>query len=89
MAKSFNPDIIISDIMMPEIDGFGFRKMLLEDIQLKSIPFVFLTAKNSEKDILEGYDLDITDYVLKTSGTKVVVAKVSAIIRILVKKDKK
>jgi phosphoserine phosphatase RsbU/P len=89
MAKSLIPDIIISDIMMPNIDGFTFRKMVLNDLQLKSIPFVFLTAKNSEKDILDGYNLDITDYVLKTSGTKVVVAKVSAVLNSLGKERQK
>ncbi|MGA8265580.1 MAG: response regulator [Ignavibacteriaceae bacterium] len=80
LAKSIQPDIIISDIMMPEIDGFEFRKMLLKDENLKDIPFVFLTAKGEESDILEGYELGITDYVIKTAGPKVVVAKVSAII---------
>ena len=89
IAKSISPDIIISDIMMPNIDGFTFRKMVLDDLQLKSIPFVFLTAKNNEKDILDGYNLDITDYVIKTSGTKVVVAKVSAILKSLGKERQK
>lgn len=89
IAKSLTPDIIISDIMMPNIDGFTFRKMVLDDLQLKSIPFVFLTAKNNEKDILDGYNLDITDYVIKTSGTKVVVAKVSAILNSLGKERQK
>lgn len=89
IAKNSNPDIIISDIMMPNIDGFTFRKMVLDDLQLKSIPFVFLTAKNNEKDILDGYNMDITDYVVKTSGTKVVVAKVSAILNSLGKERQK
>lgn len=88
-AKNFYPDIIISDVMMPGIDGFMFRRMVLEDSQLKSLPFVFLTSKNDEKDILEGYDLDITDYVLKTSGTKVIIAKLAAIINSLGKERQK
>ena len=46
---------------MPEVDGFEFRKMLIEDPLLKKIPFVFLTAKGDEDDILQGYDLDIED----------------------------
>ena len=83
LAKKSQPDIIISDIMMPEIDGFEFRKMLLEDDNLRGIPFVFLTAKGEESDILDGYELGITDYVIKTAGPKVVVAKVSAIIKSL------
>ncbi|GAB4294140.1 MAG: hypothetical protein Kow0098_15540 [Ignavibacteriaceae bacterium] len=83
------PDIIISDIMMPKTDGFAFRKQLLEKEELKSIPFIFLTAKESESDILDGYDLDITEYVLKTAGPKVVAAKVKAIIKSLFKERNK
>ncbi len=88
-VKSSVPDLIISDIMMPEIDGFQFRKMLLTDDNLRSIPFVFLTSKGNEDDILDGYDLGITDYVLKTAGPRVVVAKVSAIIKSLGKERQK
>ena len=81
LLKSFRPDLIISDVMMPDKDGFQFRKMLLEDDALQSIPFVFLTSKNEEDAILKGYDLEITDYVTKESGPKVVVAKLSAIVK--------
>ncbi len=88
-AKISIPDIIISDIMMPGIDGFQFRKMLLTNNDLKSIPFIFLTSKGEEDDILDGYDLGITDYVLKTAGPRVVVAKVSAIIKSLGKERQK
>ncbi|HMN17681.1 MAG: response regulator [Ignavibacteriaceae bacterium] len=77
------PDIIVSDIMMPKTDGFQFRRMILNDPVLKDIPFIFLTAKGTEEDILDGYDLGITDYVVKTAGPKLVVAKVSAIIKSL------
>ncbi len=74
------PELIISDIMMPEMDGFEFRREILKDEFLKTIPFVFLTAKGADEDILEGYDLDIQDYIIKTSSTKVVIAKVKAIV---------
>jgi len=83
IANNFHPDIIISDIMMPGTDGFQFRKKLLEDDELKSVPFIFLTAKSTDEDILDGYDLGITDYVVKTAGPKIVIAKVSAIIKSL------
>ncbi len=88
-AQEFNPDLIISDIMMPEKDGFEFRRMLLANDSLKGIPFVFLTSKGEEDDILEGYDLGIADYVLKTAGPRVVVAKVSAIVKSLGKERQK
>ncbi len=81
LAKSFKPDIIVSDIMMPEVDGYQFRKQLLEDPQLKYTPFIFLTAKGDESDILEGYDLNIEDYIVKTSGSKIVLAKINALLK--------
>ena len=81
--KSFTPDLILSDIMMPGTDGFQFRKKLLENEEFRTIPFIFLTAKGEETDILEGYELGITDYVVKTAGPKVVVAKVNAILKSL------
>jgi sigma-B regulation protein RsbU (phosphoserine phosphatase) len=80
-VKIFLPDLIISDIMMPEVDGFEFRRMLLADPELKSIPFIFLTAKGSEEDILQGYELDIQEYIIKTASPKIVLAKVSALIK--------
>lgn len=83
------PDVIVSDIMMPKIDGFEFRKMILDIPSLKDIPFIFLTAKGSEEDILDGYDLGITDYVVKTAGPKVVVAKVTSIVKSLNNERKK
>jgi sigma-B regulation protein RsbU (phosphoserine phosphatase) len=83
MIKSIMPDIIISDIMMPKTDGYQFRKMLLEDSSISAIPFIFLTAKGDEQDILDGYNLDVADYIVKTAGPKVVVAKVKAIVKSL------
>ncbi|MGE5435706.1 MAG: response regulator [Syntrophothermus sp.] len=88
-AKEFLPDIIISDIMMPFVDGFTFRRMLLDDPDLRTIPFIFFTARGQENDILDGYELGIHDYVIKTSGPKVVVAKVKAIIKSLDKERHK
>lgn len=85
LAHKNKPDIIISDVMMPEMDGFEFRKKLIEDDELKSIPFVFLTAKGAEDDILQGFDLEIEDYIIKTSSPKIVIAKVSAILKSLEK----
>jgi sigma-B regulation protein RsbU (phosphoserine phosphatase) len=80
-VKSFEPDLIISDIMMPRVDGFEFRKRLVADEKLKSIPFIFLTAKTSEEDILQGYDYDIQEYIVKTSSPKIILAKLKAILK--------
>jgi phosphoserine phosphatase RsbU/P len=84
-AEKLRPDLIISDVMMPEVDGYEFRRRILENPELKQIPFVFLTAKGEEDDILQGFDLEVEDYILKTSSPKVVIAKVSAILKSLEK----
>ncbi len=89
LAKANPPDIIVSDIMMPRIDGYKFRTMLLEDNDLKSIPFIFLTAKEEEKDILDGYELGINDYVIKNTGPRILTAKINAIIKSLRKERQK
>ena len=84
-AEKLHPDLIISDVMMPEVDGYEFRRNILANPELKQIPFVFLTAKGEEDDILHGFDLEVEDYILKTSSPKVVIAKVSAILKSLEK----
>lgn len=84
-ALNEKPDLIISDIMMPGVDGFEFRKLLLRENELKGIPFIFLTAKGEEDDILHGYELEIEDYIIKTSSPKVIIAKVNAILKSLEK----
>ena len=89
LAKADPPDIIVSDIMMPNVDGFQFRRMLLECEDLKSIPFIFLTAKEEESEILEGYELGINDYVIKTAGPKILTAKIKAMIKSLHKERQK
>ena len=88
-ARDFKPDIIVSDIMMPEVDGHQFRKRVLEDSSLKLIPFIFLTAKGDETDILEGYDLHVEDYIVKTSGPKIVLAKINAVLKAFEKEREK
>lgn len=89
LAETIKPDLIISDIMMPEVDGYAFRKKLLANPELKKIPFVFLTAKGDEEDVLQGYDLEIEDYIIKTSSPKIVLAKVSAILKTIEKERSK
>lgn len=76
IAHEFKPDLIISDYIMPGIDGFQFRKMLLDDASLKDIPFAFLTSRGDEGAILDGYNLKIKDYLLKDTSSKVLVAKI-------------
>lgn len=64
-AKQINPDIIICDIMMPEIDGYGVLEALSKDRETVNIPFIFLSAKTEHKDIRKGMDLGADDYLTK------------------------
>ena len=89
LIKNVQPDLIVADVMMPEIDGFEFREMLLRDNELASIPFVFLSNLGSDQQVLHGFDNDITDYILKASGYKIVVAKISALLKSLSKERRK
>ncbi|ASB50115.1 hybrid sensor histidine kinase/response regulator transcription factor [Alkalitalea saponilacus] len=64
-AKKNNPDIIISDIMMPEMDGFEMCRELRDDINTSHIPVVFLTAKTMQEDEIKGLRLGAVDYIFK------------------------
>jgi DNA-binding response OmpR family regulator len=64
-AKKFVPDIIICDIMMPELDGYGVLKILSKEKKTQHIPFVFLTAKTEHKDIRKGMEMGADDYLTK------------------------
>ena len=65
LAKSTKPDLILCDVMMPEIDGFGVLKALRADAATASIPFIFLTAKGEKVDIRSGMNLGADDYLTK------------------------
>ncbi len=64
-AKENHPDIIVCDIMMPEVDGYGVLEDLSADENTKHIPFIFLSAKTEHKEIRKGMDLGADDYLTK------------------------
>ncbi|MEM0998024.1 MAG: response regulator [Bacteroidota bacterium] len=65
MARTHVPDMILCDIMMPEMDGYGVLYMLTKDPLTASIPFIFLTAKADRSDIRKGMTLGADDYLTK------------------------
>ncbi len=65
IARDYRPDLIICDIMMPEMDGIGVIRELQNDIQEATIPFIFLTAKTDKVDIRTGMELGASDYLTK------------------------
>ncbi|MBS1595075.1 MAG: response regulator [Bacteroidetes bacterium] len=65
MAIKEKPDLIICDIMMPELDGYGVLHMLGRQTETASIPFIFLTAKTERADIRKGMEMGADDYLTK------------------------
>ena len=59
------PDLILSDITMPEMDGFTFYKAVRTRPDWLAIPFIFLTARGEKKDVLAGKNLGVEDYLVK------------------------
>ena len=70
-------DIMVLDIMMPKMDGFEVLKLLPKE---KKIPTIILSARSDEYDKLQGFDLDIDDYLTKPFSPKELMARIKAII---------
>lgn len=65
LAKQLLPDIIICDIMMPELDGYDTLQALSQNSKTSIIPFIFLSAKTEHKDVRKGMNLGADDYITK------------------------
>lgn len=65
VARSEHPDLILCDVMMPEMDGYGTLRAIREDETLKKTPFIFLTAKGDRGDVREGLGLGADAYLTK------------------------
>lgn len=65
LALKNSPDIIVCDIMMPEVDGYGVLEKLAADSKTSQIPFIFLSAKTEHKEIRKGMNLGADDYLTK------------------------
>ena len=65
LAKTLNPDVIITDIMMPEMDGMEMTRILKEDFNTSHIPVIMLTSKSDLKDQIEGIETGAEAYILK------------------------
>ena len=76
MVKKFLPDIILLDVMMPELNGFQVCRQLKSTKQTKNIPIIFLTARTQTEDILKGFELGAVDYVTKPFNTAELLARV-------------
>ncbi len=81
------PDLIILDLMLPDIDGLEVCKRLKRDTKTQHVPILILTAKSEEADIVTGLELGAEDYVAKPFRPKVLIARARRLLRRAVSQD--
>ncbi len=80
-VKKEKPDLILLDIMLPDIDGLEFCKIIRTDRNLSDIPIIMLTAKSTEIDKIVGLELGADDYITKPFSFKELIARIRAVLR--------
>ena len=78
VARRELPDVILCDVSMPELDGYGVLETLRKDNDTISIPFIFLTAKSDKKDLRIGMNLGADDYLTKPASAEEVLSAIRA-----------
>jgi len=80
-ARELLPDLILSDVMMPPPNGFELRRLMGQDPLLKSIPFIFLTARGGVDDRVSGIREGADDYITKPFVTEELLVRIEAVLR--------
>jgi signal transduction histidine kinase len=80
-ARQSLPDLIVSDVMMPDLNGFEMKKQMSVDPLLATIPFIFLTARTANEDRVAGIRNGADDYVAKPFVTEELMARIEAVLR--------
>jgi len=81
MARRENPDLILLDLMLPEIGGLDVCKAVKNDSKTSHIPIIILTAKAQESDKIVGLELGADDYVTKPFSPRELIARIKAVLR--------
>lgn len=76
--RSRRPDLVLTDVMMPELDGFGLLKAIREDADLRDLPVIMLSARAGEEARIEGLDAGADDYLIKPFSARELTARVHA-----------
>ena len=75
------PELVVLDVMLPEIDGIELLRRMKADAALREIPVIMATAKGAEYDKIQGLDLGADDYLAKPFGVMELVSRVKAVLR--------
>jgi DNA-binding response OmpR family regulator len=78
--ENHDPDVILSDWLMPDMDGLEFCKQLKENKKFREIPFIFITCKSDENDIVKAFEFGADDYIIKPFRIKELVARINKLI---------
>jgi len=81
LARREKPDLVLCDVMMPELDGHGVLQALQQNVELATIPFIFLTARGEKDDLRNGMDLGADDYLTKPVANAELVRAIEARLR--------
>ncbi|HWO13889.1 MAG TPA: ATP-binding protein, partial [Polyangiaceae bacterium] len=77
-ARRCRPDLIVTDVMMPTLDGFGLLRELRADLELRRVPVIMLSARAGEEARIEGLEAGANDYLVKPFSARELVARVAA-----------
>ncbi len=80
-ARDHSPDVIVSDVMMPRLDGFGLLRAVRSDPALEGVPVILLSARAGEEAQLDGLDAGADDYLIKPFTARELVARVETHLR--------
>ena len=82
IVQSMNVDLVLLDIMMPDVDGYEVCHTIKHNKKTKDIPVIFVTSKVDEASIVKGYDIGAVDYITKPYKKKELVAKIKTHLKI-------
>ncbi|MBN1818795.1 MAG: response regulator [Sedimentisphaerales bacterium] len=80
-ARSVKPNLILLDLMLPNVDGLEVCKTLKKDPSTEPIPIIMVTAKGDEADIVTGLEIGADDYITKPFSPRILIARVKAVLR--------
>jgi len=83
ILEEIKPDLIISDIMVPYLDGIQILKKIRSKEELKDIPVIMLTSKSQEKDVITGLKMGAQDYITKPFSPAELILRVNKILKLV------